>query len=175
MNRVVLDRLAPRPGETLLEIGFGGGGLIAMILESGADAIGVDPSPAMIEQAGRRFGDRALLVQGSAERLPLASAAADKACSVNSLYFWNDLQAAMAELARVIRPGGKLVLAFQTPDQVRRWPGHVHGFAAPCADEVAEAMRGAGFGKVRVEAMRDRRLGDFLCLSGERVDAKAAR
>lgn len=178
-NRLVLEALDVRSGEKVLEVGFGGGGLLKLILDKGADAIGIDVSHAMLCRAEDRFRNqvaegRLALHLGSADRLPLDAAAVDKACSANALYFWPDPARVFAEFARVVRPGGALVLGFQSPEQVRKWPGHRHGFAAYEAGEIARLLGETGFGGIRISASHDRRLGEFLVLSARRVDAKAA-
>ena len=174
MNRLTFEQLGISGQERVLEVGFGGGDLIEWILSATeAKAIGVDASEPMVKRARARFRrevgqGRLRLEQGVADALPLPGASIDKACSVNSLYFWPDMEAALAEFARVLRPGGRLVLCFQTPESVRAWPGHVHGFRAYGADEVAALMEARGFdpiGRVTGEAPA---VGEFICLSSER-------
>lgn len=176
MNRLVLAELAPQPGETLLEIGFGGGALIEALLATGAEVIGADISEAMAARARRRFRaePRLKLIAASVEALPLASASVDKAASVNSLYFWPDPEAAMAELARVLRPGGTLALAFEPPEELRKWPGHRFGFRL-WSEEQAKALLGrAGFGEIRSVWGRGRKPDRFLCLTARRGGAETA-
>lgn len=176
MNRLTFEQLEVGPAERVLEVGFGGGDLIEWLLAvTEAEIIGVDVSEAMLSRARRRFrGElkqgRLKLAAGSADALPLGPGAVDKACSVNSIYFWHDPAAAMAEFGRVVRPGGRLALCLQTPASVRAWPGHVHGFAAYGAEEVAALMKGAGFGPARIVSGEAPEIGQFLCVSSERAD-----
>ena len=177
MCRLTLAQMALRPEDDVLEIGFGGGGLLAMILAAtSGEVVGVDLSQAMVARARRRFRaeTRLRLIESSVETLPLGEAAVDKACSVNNLYFWADPAAAMRELARVIRPGGTLSLCFEPPEELRKWPGHRFGFTLYEEAEVEALMRQAGFGGLRRAEGRGRKPDRFLCLTGERASAEAA-
>lgn len=172
MNRLALAELAPEPGDRLLEVGFGGGDLLRSLLDRGPALLtGVDVSDSMLALARRRFrGEgRLRLLLGSAEDLPLDSGTVDKAYSVNSLYFWKDLAAASREFARAIRPGGSLALCFQTPQAVRSWPGHVHGFTAYDAEEVGARLEQAGFRNIRSARGSDPSVGEFVCLVSEKL------
>jgi ubiquinone/menaquinone biosynthesis C-methylase UbiE len=175
MNRMTLAELTPEAGDRLLEVGFGGGDLLRSLLgREAAQVTGADVSDAMLVQARRRFrreieAGRLRLLSGSAEKLPLAGGAVDKAYSVNTLYFWKDFGAVAREFARVIRPGGFLALCFQTPQAVRQWPGHVHGFAAYEVEEVALQLEQAGFQASREATGSDPRVGEFVCLVSERI------
>jgi SAM-dependent methyltransferase len=93
----------------------------------------------------------------------------DKAASVNTLYFWADPDAVMAELARVLRPGGRLVLGFQTAEAVRAWPGHVHGFHAWDEAAVVAAAEAAGFRIQALEPGLDPRVRDYRTLVARRA------
>lgn len=169
MNRLALDQLAPAADERILEVGFGGGALLRGLLASTrAEVYGADLSAVAVARARRRFrreADRLTLFEASVERLPLPDGAVDAAVSVNSLYFWPDLDAALGELARVVRPGGRLLLCFEPPEELRKWPGHVHGFRAWSAEALAARAAVIGFARIGLAEGRGRKPDRFLCLS----------
>ena len=115
----VLGVLDVQPGDDVLEIGHGPGGLIRLIgaRTDAANIRGVDPSPEMRDQA-RRYNRKAVragrvrLDLGTADRTGLPDASIDRVVSVNNLAIWPDLDAAVAELHRVVRPGGTVVIAW---------------------------------------------------------------
>lgn len=175
MNRLTLQQLDVRRDDDVLELGFGGGGLLAMMLASTLGEVhGVDISNAMVKRARRRFRrqNRVHLYHASVEAMPLPDASVDKACSVNNIYFWPDPEAAMTEFARILRPGGRLAICFEPADELRKWPGHEHGFRLYEGHEVQRLFAGAGFGKVEAGWGSGRKPDRFLCLSATRLGAQ---
>ena len=102
-------------GATLLEIGVGTGGLLAELAADGAKVIGVDHSPAMLEEARRRVTAAGLatvdLRLGEMSHLPLPDAAVDTVIAAMVLHHAAEPLTVLAEIRRVLLPGGRLLLA----------------------------------------------------------------
>ena len=110
-RREALVRAGVRPGLDIVDVGMGTGLVARQILSitgEPARLIGVDPSPGMLAQAGLPTAVRCL--DGRAERLPLADASADFITMGYALRHVADLSAAFAEFARVLRPGGRVLI-----------------------------------------------------------------
>ncbi|GAA4237929.1 hypothetical protein GCM10022254_51770 [Actinomadura meridiana] len=114
MNRQdeVARLLDVQPGERVLEIGYGPGGLIRRLSGSAAGRVcGVDPSPEMREMA-RAHAANADLRLGTAEDTGFGDAEFDCAVTVNTVGLWPCLERGLDELRRVVRPGGRVVIAW---------------------------------------------------------------
>ncbi len=109
-------------GARVLEIGCGAAGCARWLRRAGAHAVGVDLSGGMLAQAraaSRRSGTGVPVLQADAVALPFAGAVFDLACSAfGAVPFVADSAAVMAEVARVLRPGGAWVFAVNHP---MRW------------------------------------------------------
>jgi SAM-dependent methyltransferase len=179
MNELALSCLRLERDDWVVEVGFGGGGLLrSLLLGTRGEVFGVDVSGALIARARTRFArdvrrGRLHLYRASVESLPLPPATVTKAVSVNSLYFWPDPAAALAELARVTKPGGRLALVFEPAAELRKWRGHRFGFRLFEVAEVRAMMEQAGFSGIDERWGTGRRPARFCCLSGERLDANA--
>jgi SAM-dependent methyltransferase len=106
--------LWPRPGERVLDIGTGTGWAARLAARRGARVTGVDIAPGMLvaaERLSEGLEPRPAFVQAPAEALPFADGHFDGVISTYGVIFANDPMAAIAEMARVLRPGGRLALA----------------------------------------------------------------
>ncbi len=102
------------PGGTIVDCPCGAGPVLRAIPSSGrVRYVGVDVSPAMLRRARRRAADRTLsdadFIQADAAEIPLPSATADLFFSFWGLHCFDDPQAAIEEIARILKPGGRLV------------------------------------------------------------------
>jgi len=121
----LLDATATRSGTRLLDIGCGSGLLMSLAAGRGAAVAGVDVSPGLLAVAADRLPEADLWLADMQE-LPFADAAFDAVTAVNAVQFAADPLAALAEAARVCRPGGLVGLAaFAEPDRVQSTAVHL--------------------------------------------------
>ncbi|RDI46300.1 methyltransferase family protein [Nocardia mexicana] len=146
------EAAAVAPGEAAADIGFGGGVGLSLLLDRvGADGTvhGVEISPDMLARAKSRFArdigaGRLRVLQGSLTELPLAESSLDAAITVNTVYFVPELDRACAELARVLRPTGRVVVGIGDPDAMAKMPFTAYGFRLRPVAEVIGALEQAG-------------------------------
>ncbi|WP_345494068.1 class I SAM-dependent methyltransferase [Nocardia callitridis] len=139
-------------GSSAADVGFGGGvGLAALLDRVGENGTvhGIEISEDMLDRARTRHGaeiasGRIALAKGSLTELPLADNALDAAITVNTVYFVQDLDAAATELARVVRPGGRLVVGIGDPEAMAKAPFTEYGFTLRPVAEVRAALERAG-------------------------------
>jgi len=99
----------PQKGERVLDIAAGTGTSSAALAKSGAEVIALDFSPGMVEEGRKRHPDL-MFVQGDAEKLPFADGEFDAVTISFGLRNVQHPQVALAEMHRVLKPGGKLLV-----------------------------------------------------------------
>jgi ubiquinone/menaquinone biosynthesis C-methylase UbiE len=155
LNSFALDQLQLVPEDRVVEVGFGGAVVMPRLLRGAAFVCGVDRSQDVVAAAARRFAGavragRAEFRVGTIEDLPLPDATFDKALSVHTVYFWQSLGTGLAELARVLAPGGRLVLGFLPKAHMDRMNMPADIFTPREPDEVIAALQDAGFSNTEV-------------------------
>lgn len=171
LNAQVIDVLDPRPGERILEIGFGGGVGLSLLQARCPDArlAGVEISTAMLARARRRFrgaldAGALELREASVERLPWPDDTFDGVYSINTIYFWPDAMSGLRELLRVLRPSGRLVLGVEAQATLQRAGFADKGFRTPSYDDVATWLGRAGFRDMHMFEDRKRRNAVIIAL-----------
>jgi demethylmenaquinone methyltransferase/2-methoxy-6-polyprenyl-1,4-benzoquinol methylase len=123
-RRALVGAVAPQAGDRVLDVATGTGMVAAQLLaRADCSVVGIDQSTEMLTAARARFAgrhdSRVQLMQGEAEALPFADASFDALTFTYLLRYVDDPRATVAELARVVRPGGRIAsLEFGVPP----WP-----------------------------------------------------
>lgn len=166
---LVREALAARPGEWILDVGCGPGFYVAELLEEvGGEGhlVGVDSSGAMLAVAARRVEghDNVEFHEGDASSLPVEDSSVDAALSVQVLEYVPDVPAALAELHRAVKPGGRVLVwdvdwattswHSEDPERMRRmleaWDKHLIHPSLPST--LSAQLAAAGFENVEMTA-----------------------
>ena len=115
----LVDHLQVRRGSVVADLAAGTGKLTRLLLPTGASVIAVEPVPAM-HQVLHRLLPTVTAVAGAAEAMPIKSASLDAVCAAQAFH-WFDADAAFSELARVLRPGGRVGLVWNARDNDTDW------------------------------------------------------
>ncbi len=170
MELAAIGELNPSPHHQVLAIGFGPGVGIRELdaLLPVGNVAGIDPSATMVQLARRRNrlaveAGRVVLRQAGAEAIPWPDGAFDGVIAVNSIQFWQPLEVAIGEVARILRPSGALVAvthnwAIEKTAPLPQWVERLTELLTPC-----------GFSSIR-HRMQEFRSGAGLVVQAETAD-----
>jgi ubiquinone/menaquinone biosynthesis C-methylase UbiE len=132
IHELIVARLNAKAGERWLDLACGTGAVSERAARAGADVVGIDLAPVLIETARERASQQGLKIDyrvGDCERLDgVEDASFDVVSSTCGIMFAPDHEATARELARIVRPGGRIGLANWTPEGGL---GRMFGMMAP--------------------------------------------
>ncbi len=157
VNQQTLASLQVQPQDRILEIGMGNGFFVPQLLavDSSVRYVGCDFSPTMVEEAFRLnqawvTTGQARFLLASADELPFEPNTFNKCFTVNTVYFWTHPARTLAELRRVLTPGGQLLVAARPRRVMERLPFVQYGFTLYSAPELVNLLEANGFSVAEV-------------------------
>ena len=159
-----------RDGTIALDIGCGGGMNIKKMLRF-SDSIkvcGIDISDQAVMKSmimnRSLIGKRCLIRKGSADKIPFKDSVFDVATAFETIYFWEDVTASFAEILRVLKPGGALMVCCRKSDPDTTWRKPRTGKTIYTAADLGRLFEEAGFHDIEIETTGDL----WCCVTGKK-------
>jgi ubiquinone/menaquinone biosynthesis C-methylase UbiE len=170
LNDFMKELLSLDENDHVLEIGSGTGKLInemAKLVEDGFIE-GIDLSNTMVAIAQKKnrkhiSKGKVNIRQGDFEKMAYRNNSFDKICSANTIYFWSDPDNFIKKIYRILKPGGKLVLAFEDKNQLEKRPLSTNVFHFYSQDEIANLLQRNGFSESIDILSREVKLNRYHC------------
>lgn len=132
---LLLPVMNPVSGQSLLEIGFGNGKMFSRVYAAakGLKLTGLDFSSGMVAAAKENNLDLLQegglnIYQGSSDNMPFEKGSFDKIYCINVIYFWDEPARHLAEIMRVLKPGGRFYAVIRTKETMEKMPFTRYGF-----------------------------------------------
>jgi ubiquinone/menaquinone biosynthesis C-methylase UbiE len=157
INQYTIDELSISAGDTILELGMGNGFFVKDILnvDSSVRYTGYDFSQDMVDESIKRnknfvAAHKAQFILGDAQAMPFENEFFNKAFTINTIYFWENRQKVLSEFHRVLRPGGKLLIAVRPKRNMEQMPFTKYGFNMFSKEDLSELLTANGFKVTKV-------------------------
>ena len=142
LYKTVIENLNIQPTDTILDIGFGNGYLVRRISNENLQKIcGIDISSDMLKVASKKSKKK--IEQGKVEllladvqNLPFENALIDKIYTINTVYFWQDIDSGFAEIKRVLKPNGVFLNVIYLKNWLDKLPITQYGFSKYTAEQI---------------------------------------
>ncbi len=171
----VFAELRPGPKDLVLDIGCGGGANIVRLFTMSPECgvTGMDLSLTAVEVATDLNyhvikDGRCVIVGGSAAQMPLARDIFDLAIAFETIYYWPSLAMGFAETMRVLKPGGRFVIANELDgegEEYRLMENEIGGIRIYTISEISQELADAGF--INIEARHDEKR-HFICVTAQK-------
>jgi len=167
MYKAVIEHLDIRETDTILDIGFGNGYLIRKLSSKYPQKLyGIEISQDMMNAATRKNHKK--IEQGKIElklanvqNLPFENSTIDKAYSINTVYFWQDIQQGFSEIRRILKPDGIFLNVIYLKEWLDKLPITRYGFAKFTIEEIEKATVESG---LKIERIIEIERGKSICV-----------
>ena len=161
-NQATIDALPLTATSRVLDIGFGGGVSFESLLQRCTDGqvAGAEVSPEMLKRAHKIWARQVEagkldLREAGVDKLPWQDNAFDCVMTVNTMYFWPDILSGLAEIKRVLVPGGKFVSSCVPRNMLKNLGFGDMGYRTEEPEHYAELLKQAGFDDVEIVESND--------------------
>ena len=161
--KTVLQKLKIENNDTILDVGYGNGYLISKLAQGGhARFWGIDISEDMLKVASRRNqkfiqSGNMNLGLGDITNTDFESNFFDKVYTVNTIYFWPDVDSGFTEIFRILKPGGIFMNVVYSKEFLDSIPYATHGYAKYTREELREHSLRNGFKIVDVVTVKEKK------------------
>jgi ubiquinone/menaquinone biosynthesis C-methylase UbiE len=152
LNRNTIVALDLKGNEVVLEIGMGNGFFVREIasVNNAVNYIGCDFSQLMVDESVKLNEDlirqgRAKFYLNNGHDLPFDNNSFDKVFTINTIYFWDNPALILAEIKRVLKPGGDIIIAGRPKQVMQTYPFVKFGFQLYEKEDVANLLAENGF------------------------------
>ena len=165
--QAVIENIDIRTTDTVLDIGFGNGYLIHRLAKLNPEKIyGIDISQDMLQLVNRK--NRKKIEQGKIELLladvqniPIKNSLIDKAFTVNTVYFWQDIHRVFLEIHRVLKPNGIFLNVLYLKDWLEKLPVTRYGYSKYTAEQIKKITAESG---LKIERILEVQPGKSICV-----------
>ncbi len=121
LRKIGLKMWPPGPGMSVLDVGCGTGTHLGLYRQAGCEVFGIDSSPAMLEVARQKLGERATLQKGDASQMPYSNGTFDLVVVTLTLHEMPNptRSAVMSEIKRVLKKDGRILVIDYHPGPIR--------------------------------------------------------
>ena len=168
MTQRTIDRLQPEDHDQILELGPGNGKHVPDLMHLADEMTydGLDISEDMVTECRNIAGSESVHFQlYDGNSIPFDEESFDKVFTVNTLYFWDEPGKLASEIARILRPGGILLLTFADKQFMQQLPFVSYGFRLYDREEAGLLLKNAGLSILQYHTFVD----EPLTRTGERV------
>ena len=163
----VIDNINIQKTDTILDIGFGNGNLIRKLLKEKPDKIyGIDISSDMVNLASNRNRKeikegKLHLILGNVQNIPLENSSIDKAYTINTVYFWQDVHKGFSEIKRVLKPDGIFLNVLYLKEMLDKLPMTQYEYSKYTLEQIKKITVDSG---LKVENIVEIEYGKSICV-----------